>query len=95
MKFPPWGVRGGSAAKSGRVTVIKPDGTRQIMGKAKSFPLKKGDRVILETGGGGGWGPPGERSLELIQRDLDRGYITAEAAEKDYGVTIVDGNAER
>ncbi len=35
-----------------------------------------GDKVVLETGGGGGWGPPEERSIDLIRRDLTRGYIT-------------------
>ena len=47
--------------------------------------------MILETGGGGGWGPPEERPVEIIQRDLDRGYITAEGAARDYGVRVDTG----
>ncbi|MEA2906464.1 MAG: hypothetical protein QOI12_3851, partial [Alphaproteobacteria bacterium] len=37
-----------------------------------------------------------ERSLALIQRDLDAGYVTAAAAERDYRITInADGKAQR
>jgi N-methylhydantoinase B len=46
--------------------------------------------VYIETGGGGGYGAPRERSLDLIERDLDAGYISAEAAERDYDVRVGD-----
>ena len=65
------------------------------MGKAKNYKLFPGDRVILETGGGGGWGLPGERDIEMIQRDVRRGYITEEAAIADYGVKIEAGQVSR
>ena len=94
-KCPPWGVRGGKAAKPGCVTIIKASGETETMGKARNYRLQPGDRAILETGGGGGWGQPRERAIELIQRDLDRGYITAESAASDYGVRIEAGRATR
>ena len=95
MKCPPWGVQGGKPARSGSVTVNKVSGETETMGKAKNYKLFPGDRVILETGGGGGWGSPGERDVEMIQRDLGRGYITAEAAIDDYGVRIEAGQVRR
>ena len=42
-----------------------------------------------------GWGPPGERDIDMIRRDLGRGYITAEAAIADYGVKIEAGQVRR
>jgi N-methylhydantoinase B len=86
---PPWGVLGGGTAKSGRVTVWKAGATEsEIVYKSEAYPLDAGDIVICETGGGGGYGPAAERSLERIQRDVTRGYVTREAAEHDYGVTV-------
>ncbi len=64
-------------------------GTAQpdVFYKAEGYELVAGDIVIVETGGGGGYGPPTERARELVERDLRRGYISSEAAARDYGVT--------
>ncbi len=95
-KNPPWGVCGGMPALPGCVTVHKPDGTSESMCKAKGYPLEAGTIAVLETGGGGGYGPVGERDLAAIQRDLDRGYITREGAERHYGVKVsADGLVSR
>ena len=85
-KFPPWGVQGGKEASPGRFTVVDGrTGTERAIEKEKGFRLAANDLVCVETGGGGGYGPPQERSLDLIQRDLDAGYVTAAAAQRDYG----------
>jgi len=50
----------------------------------------------MSTGGGGGYGDPRERPLELVQRDVIRGFVSAESARDDYGVvTDGDGKAPR
>jgi N-methylhydantoinase B len=38
--------------------------------------------------GGGGYGSPFERDPEKVRWDVVEGYITPEAAEKDYGVSV-------
>jgi N-methylhydantoinase B len=94
---PPWGVQGGRDAKPGRFSIVKA-GVReqQSIDKENAYPLAAGDLVCVETGGGGGYGPPSERPLSLIQHDLDAGYVSREAAERDYGVTVGrDGKAQR
>jgi N-methylhydantoinase B len=85
VKYPPWGVHGGKEGQSGRITVIRKSGDQEILYKSKAYPLEPGDSIVVETGGGGGYGPPEERGRELLQRDLRRGYVSADAAERDYG----------
>jgi N-methylhydantoinase B len=96
-RCPPWGVQGGKAAQPGRFTVIKSASGEEILAdKENDYRLEPGDIVCVETGGGGGYGEPGERALDLIQRDLDAGYVSARDAQRDYGVNVAaDGKAQR
>jgi N-methylhydantoinase B len=71
-----------------------PDGTQETPLKMRARVLPKGTLVITRTGGGGGFGNPLERPFAEIQRDLDRGYLSAQAAESDYGVVVVDGRID-
>jgi N-methylhydantoinase B len=88
---PAWGVLGGKEARPGSVFVEKPNGVRIPMNKARGDMLDAGDLVILETGGGGGYGPPEARDLALIQRDVDEGYVSLAAAKQDYSVLSDEG----
>jgi N-methylhydantoinase B len=87
VKYPPWGVCGGKEGRSGRIVVEKISGATEIVYKEKAYPLKAGDRITVETGGGGGYGLPTERPRESVERDIMRGYVSAEAALRDYGTT--------
>ena len=88
-KYPPWGVQGGGEAQPGRFTIIKADtGQEEEIDKLTAYPLKPGDIVCVETGGGGGYGPALERSLDLIQADVVAGVVSIAAAERDYGVKV-------
>ena len=90
VKYPPWGVHGGKEGMSGRITVVKKSGATEVIYKSKAYPLEPGDEIIVETGGGGGYGSSSERPHELVKRDLQRGYISLEAAARDYGLTSCD-----
>jgi len=82
---PPWGVRGGLPAQPGIVRVYKGGtGEPEIVNKSEHYALEPGDVVVVETGGGGGYGAPRERPRAAVARDLRRGYITPEAALRDY-----------
>jgi N-methylhydantoinase B len=85
---PPWGVRGGRAAPGGWVTVVKPSGERVRLFKTKGYEVAPGDTVIMEVGGGGGYGPPEHRAREKVRHDLEAGYISQAAAAKHYGLHV-------
>ncbi len=54
-RFPPYGLAGAEPGKGGRALHISNDNSKEIPGKS-SVLAKKGDRVRIETPGGGGWG---------------------------------------
>jgi N-methylhydantoinase B len=56
--------------------------------KASRVPLKRGDVVSTMTGGGGGFGPWGERDRELLRADVRNRHVSAEAARETYGVDV-------
>jgi N-methylhydantoinase B len=83
VNHPARGRRGGLAGAS--TTIAQDDGTA-MNGKGKQF-VPHGRKVVMAFPGGAGYGAPAERPKELVLRDLARGYISAEAAARDYGVT--------
>jgi N-methylhydantoinase B len=52
----PWGLAGGEAGRPGRNTLVRADGTEEPLAARGTWRLRPGDRVRIETPGGGGWG---------------------------------------
>ena len=80
-KFAPQGVVGGSeGAKNIFSYDSDDDGVGRkyppLTSKITGIPLKKGQRVRLETPGGGGYGDADRRSGERSEYDLEQGYVT-------------------
>jgi N-methylhydantoinase B len=48
--------------------------------------LRKGDRLVIEIAGGGGYGEPRKRAREDVERDLREGLITEEEAREVFGL---------
>jgi N-methylhydantoinase B len=86
-KFPPKGVAGGGDAATNRFIYEQDDGVHEppMVSKMIGIQLKKGQKVRLETPGGGGHGDPARRAPEAIARDVRLGYVSAEAAAATYG----------
>jgi N-methylhydantoinase B len=85
---PPWGLRGGADGAPPLNIIDRTNGTREEIGKGLNrYPLGAGDTMTMLTAGGGGWGDPAERAPARVREDLQRGYITPEAAQRDYGIT--------
>ena len=86
VEHPARGRRGGGA---GAPTTISQDDGSAMNGKGKQF-VAHGRRVVMAFPGGAGYGDPAERSVELVKRDLARGYISAETASKNYNLSAAD-----
>jgi N-methylhydantoinase B len=72
----PWGLFGGACGANARALVKQTaDDPGAWLTKKPSYPLKKGGSVVFFTAGGGGYGPPSERSCEFIERDRKLGYV--------------------
>ncbi|WP_342077036.1 hydantoinase B/oxoprolinase family protein [Yoonia sp. SS1-5] len=76
----PAGRQGGLDGAPGAVTIT--DGTR-ITDKG-IYKIPAGERLILQTPGGGGFGTPADRDREAVAQDLSDGLISAEAAATLY-----------
>lgn len=88
---PPWGVAGGRNGGSGRAVVNPGRADERVLPPlSDGTVLRRGDVLRLETGGGGGWGHPFDRPEELVRADVLGGFISAEAAARDYGVVPDD-----
>jgi N-methylhydantoinase B len=86
-KRAPFGLEGGGAGALNRFVFDTPEGPRTppLASKIAGVKLQNGMRVRLETPGGGGLGAPQERDPSRVAHDLREGYITPEAATRDYG----------
>jgi N-methylhydantoinase B len=81
----PYGIFGGKAGARAE-TILNPDTHPQTLGSKDVTSLRRGDIVSFRLAGAGGYGPPAERDLKAIRRDIADGYISFNAAARDYGV---------
>ncbi|MFY0646974.1 hydantoinase B/oxoprolinase family protein [Sulfitobacter geojensis] len=86
VDHPAQGRRGGGA---GAPTTIAQDDGGKMYGKGKQL-VTHGRKVMMAFPGGGGYGDPAERPKENVMRDLARGYISAQTAAQDYGLSDAD-----
>ncbi len=57
-RVPPFGVAGGLPGAVGRNWVERADGTREDFGATFEVQMREGDVFVVQTPGGGGFGPP-------------------------------------
>ena len=83
-KFTPWGLEGGHHATGSNCLVISPDGSRRQLPTKVHAVLDEGDELLIQTGGGGGWGDPTERDRQKLAQDVADGLINPQRAAKIY-----------
>ena len=85
---PPWGLWGGKEGAVNGVEITSPDGAVRHVRKATQHPIAAGEVVRILTGGGGGYGPPSGREADAVRRDVGEGYVSREAARRDYVIDV-------
>jgi N-methylhydantoinase B len=86
LKFPALGFAGGKNGECGDFYLA--DDTRPHP-KAK-YLLSPEQQVVLRLPGGGGFFSPLERDPELVRQDAQGGYVSLEAAKKEYRVILTE-----
>jgi N-methylhydantoinase B len=89
-RFPPPGVVGGDAGATNHFSYQQDDGELEppMVSKMVGIHLRRGQRVRLETPGGGGYGPARERDPALIAEDVRLGYVSSQAALEHYRCVV-------
>jgi N-methylhydantoinase B len=89
MKYPMPGIAGGSKGAPNKLTLrYGSDDELVVAHTADWVPMKAGDRICYDYGGGGGWGDPLDRPAEAVLDDVLDEYVSVEGAERDYGVVL-------
>lgn len=91
-KHPPAGVVGGDGGARNRFFFPDPrtgaPASPPMVSKMTGVQLKKGQRVRLETPGGGGFGRAEERAPAAVARDAALGFVSRETAREAYRVVL-------
>ena len=96
-KVAPRGIMGGGDAATNRFVYEQADGehTPPMVSKMVGIHIERGQKLRLETPGGGGYGNPLERPAEAVLADVRLGYVSPQVARDSYGVVIAaDGTLD-
>ena len=85
FRYQPWGLFGGESGGSGQFRIQDVDGERRLGDKPSEVKITPEAHIIVETPGAGGYGDPGERAREDVERDRDSGKYSAGFIERYYG----------
>ncbi|MCG1025167.1 MULTISPECIES: hydantoinase B/oxoprolinase family protein [unclassified Dehalobacter] len=90
MKFAPYGLNGGHEGSLNKGVFLHTG--KPVIMESKEAPRRvaKGDQVILNSSGGGGWGNPFDRPAEKVYDDVLDEIITIKTAVNIYGVVITE-----
>ena len=92
VDYAPFGIVGGGPAAANTVefTTAGKSWVPELRSKQEKEPFVNGDSIRAASPGGGGFGNAFERDLTAVERDLNRGYISRETAETQYGAVIAE-----
>jgi N-methylhydantoinase B len=83
-KFAPNGLAGGKPGRASRFVIRLGQPQETVTPASGRFEMKAGEKFLLESAGGGGYGDPRKRDRETLARDQAEGTLTLEAVRRDY-----------
>jgi N-methylhydantoinase B len=86
-RFPPAGLAGGKAGQGARFVIRVGSSNAYETPSSGRYEMHAGERFLLQSAGGGGYGAPGAREGAALARDVAEGYVSQDAARKDYSKT--------
>jgi N-methylhydantoinase B len=86
-KSAPFGLGDGLPGSPARVTLEQADGSERDLISKGPFTAPPGSAVRLRAPGSGGYGSPAERDPERLHDDVVNGYVSTDAARRDYGAS--------
>ena len=88
----PFGIVGGKSGAPNKVEFHTGGKTwiPEMRSKQDNVLFTAGDAIRAASPGGGGYGDPLTRDLAAVERDLNRGYVSRQKAEQDYGVVVAE-----
>ena len=85
----PWGILGGLPGNTSSKTLVQTTGESvSLPSKVSGVKVQRGDILVYDTAGGGGWKNPLDRPVELVQADVRRKLVSVDKARADYGVVL-------
>ena len=81
----PYGLASGGDALPNSYLIERAKQSLKLGATDAHMDLLPGDRIICHSAGGGGFGDPKRRPKLEIQRDIEYGYVSLEAARRLYG----------
>ena len=82
------GSRSGGDGAKAFSKIVRQDGSEEVVNSKLFTVVHSGERLIVETAGGGGYGNPHERDRQSVQEDVRNRKVSEESAKKDYGLSI-------
>jgi N-methylhydantoinase B len=84
-RHPPSGLAGGNPGARSRFVVRLGTDQEHEAPASGRYEMTAGERFLLQTAGGGGYGDPRQRSPDALRHDVEEGYLNEEAVQQNYG----------
>ena len=75
-RFPPSGLAGGEPGAPARFVIRLGTSAERATQASGRHEMRAGERFLLQSAGGGGYGEPGERDRAAVVRDIAEGYVS-------------------